>query len=113
VDKAKIAELRSKTKSRGFAKALDAAVVENKPVTQEAKADYVAITEGGIRGQQTIDRGDGKLIHFKDAAYHTNDPAEAKFLAAHPGITVTQPKKAAAKRGRVFTVPALPWKDKE
>ena len=105
-----LAQAKKNVRSKGQAKALAALEHRNNPNAEKPPppADYMAISENMHRGEALIDRGDGQAIAFKDAQCYTNDPVEAKALAAMPGVTVKA--MHAQRRGRVsFLVPALPW----
>lgn len=110
-----LATAKRNVRSKAQAKALAALEHRNDPHAEKppVKADYMAITEEAHRGERIVERGDGTALAFKDAQYMTNDPVEAKMLAATPGVKVQA--MHAQRRGRVsFVVPALPWhKDKD
>lgn len=67
-------------------------------------AEWLATTENGIRGQHTVERGDGKQIEFKSGQYMTNDAAEASFLAAQDGIKVEHRAAKSKRTRRVYSM---------
>ena len=114
IEKTMLDQVRRKGKHKLSRKSAAAHDHVNNPNAQAPPRveQYLAVTEQALRGHREIERGDGKVITFRDGAYATNDSAEAAFLAQQPGVVVEHRKEHGERRGRSFAVPALPWKEK-
>lgn len=108
--KAKVAELKKNARTKAQLKSLEAQFHQHRGETQAATTEFTAYTENAHRGMRTVERGDGSAIEFKDGMYRTNDAAEAKLLESLGDVTVERTKQAQERHGRMFSVPALPWK---
>lgn len=104
-------------KSPRHTKAMEKALVSSERIINTGReeipppaAEYRCLTDQTLRGFRSVTLDDKTEVQVADGQYWTNDPVVAKELGDKHGFSVEK-SEAMARRGRSFSVPALPWKD--